>query len=72
MYKRQQIGFLLGDSEKIDGDWDGTVADSYTNITVEQQDVYKRQDWNSSAEIAMPNKFKSVYSLAKYVSVNPF
>ena len=31
-----QIGFLLGDSEKIDGDWDGTVADSYTNITVEQ------------------------------------
>ena len=23
-----QIGFLLGDSEKIDGDWDGTVADS--------------------------------------------
>ena len=25
-----QIGFLLGDSEKIDGDWDGTVADSYT------------------------------------------
>ena len=31
-----QIGFLLGDSEKIDGDWDGTVAESYTNITVEQ------------------------------------
>ena len=30
------------------------------------------KDWNSSAEIAMPNKFKSVYSLAKYVSVNPF
>ena len=22
--------------EKIDGDWDGTVAESYTNITVEQ------------------------------------
>ena len=31
-----QIGFLLGDNEKIDGDWDGTVAESYTNITVEQ------------------------------------
>ncbi len=31
-----QIGFLLGDSEKIDGDWDGTIADSYTHITVEQ------------------------------------
>lgn len=38
-----QIGFLLGDSEKIDGDWDGTVAESYTNITVEQHGKYEQQ-----------------------------
>lgn len=31
-----QIGFIFSDSEKIAGDWDNTVAESYTNITVEQ------------------------------------
>ena len=31
-----QVGFLLSDSEKIAGDWDGAVASSYANITVEQ------------------------------------
>ncbi len=31
-----QIGFLLGDSEKQSGDWDGTVVGSFSHITVEQ------------------------------------
>lgn len=26
----------MATAKKIDGDWDGTVAESYTNITVEQ------------------------------------
>ena len=48
-----QIGFLLGDSEKIDGDWDGTVADSYTkagNFIVEGRYYYALSDFYGSTK----------------------
>ena len=38
-----QIGFLLGDSEKIDGDWDGTVAESYTNTPWNSTQGHRQQ-----------------------------